>query len=394
MQLPDPANTTLLFIHNKYLKTGGEDSVVFNEINLLRKHGYSVWLKEFGNENFQSTNPIKKILAGFNFFFNLSAFFSVYRLIKKHKIQVLHTHNFFYTASPAVFWAGKLAGAKTVMTIHNYRLFCLNALFYREGGTCMDCVNSRSFRPGIHHACFKASPTFSAILAASLQFHRKAGTWVHKVDRFIVLNPFTKELLQGIGVNEEKITVKSNFIADTAYADYRNRNNTYLYAGRIEEEKGIRHMMEAFQQSGRKLLIAGDGNMVPYVKENTSENIQYIGQQTPEQIAILFQQCKGFIFPSLLTEGMPMTLIEAFAAGAVSIAAASVNTSSMISDGVDGFLYEGSNASSLNRAIGRLEELDLSALQILSGNARKKYENHYHESIHLTTIHHIYTNED
>lgn len=394
MQLPEPANTTLLFIHNKYLKTGGEDSVVANEINLLRKHGYTVWLKEFGNEHFQSNNPIKTLLAGCNFFFNLSAFFSVYRLIKKHKINVLHTHNFFYTASPAVFWAGKLAGAKTVMTVHNYRLFCLNALFYREGGICMDCVNSRSFTPGIRHACFKASPALSAILAASLQFHRKAGTWLHQVDRFIVLNPFTKELLQGIGVTENKITVKSNFIVDTAYAGYQHRNNTYLYAGRIEEEKGIRHMIEAFKQSGRKLLIAGDGNMVPYVKENTSDTIQYIGQQPPEQIAILLQQCKGFIFPSLLTEGMPMTLIEAFAAGALSIAAASVNTSSMISDGVDGFLYEGGNAASLNLAIGRLEELDLSALQTLSGNARKKYETHYHESIHLATIRSIYTNQD
>lgn len=394
MQLPEPVNTTLLFVHNKYLKTGGEDSVVFNEISLLRKHGYTVWLKEFGNENFQSANPVKTFLAGCSFFFNLSAFFSVYRLIKKYKIKVLHTHNFFYTASPAVFWAGKLAGAKTVMTIHNYRLFCLNALFYRDGGTCMDCVNSRTFTPGIRHACFKASSTQSAILAASLRFHRKAGTWIHKVDRFVVLNPFTKELLQGIGVNEGKITVKSNFIADTAYADYQNRNNTYLYAGRIEEEKGIRHVMEAFQQSGRKLFIAGDGTMVPYVKENTSETIQYIGQQTPEQIAILFQQCKGFIFPSLLTEGMPMTLIEAFAAGVISIAAASVNTSSMISDGADGFLYEGGSASSLNRAIGRLEELDMSSLHTLSGNARKKYETHYHESIHLATIRNIYTNQD
>lgn len=391
MQVPEPVNTTLLFIHNKYLKTGGEDSVVFNEISLLRKQGYTVWLKEFGNENFQSGNPVKTFLAGCNFFFNLSAFFSVYRLIKKHKIQVLHVHNFFYTASPAVFWAGKLAGAKTVLTLHNYRLFCLNALFFRAGGTCMECVTSRTFKPGIRHACFKTSSPLSAILAASLQVHRKTGTWANKVDRFIVLNPFAKELLQGIGVNEGKITVKSNFIADTPYADYQNRNNTYLYAGRIEEEKGIRHVIEAFKHSGRKLIIAGDGNMVPYVKENISGTIRYIGQQTPDQVAVLFRQCRGFIFSSLLTEGMPMTLIEAFASGALPIAAASVTTERMIADGTDGFLYEAGNPVSLNTAIGRLEILDLTSLQTRSLNARKKYETLYHQSIHLATIREIYT---
>jgi len=254
----------------------------------------------------------------------------------------------------------------------------------------MECVTNKSFKPGITNKCFKSSSLYSRILALSTIFHRKIGTWTYSINSFIVLNPFMKELLIGIGVNELKITIKPNFIADSHYNNYDNRNDYYLYAGRLQEEKGIRHVIKAFQHSGKKLIIAGEGDMVPFIKENLGKNITYLGRQTQSQLATLLLKCKGLIFASFLIEGMPMTIIEAHAAGAIPIVGSSVNTERMIIDGEDGFLYNCGDHNSLNQQIMLLEGHELAHLNKISFNARKKYETYYHEMSHITSIEKIY----
>ena len=327
-------------LHNEYLKLGGEDTVVANEMNILQKEGYTVFYRAYNNRIYDQGNRISRLISGFNFFFNISAFFSIYRFIKKHRIDVVHVHNLFYTLSPSVFWAAKLAGARTIMTIHNYRLFCLNGVFFRNGGNCMDCVTQKSFRSGIRYKCFKSSSLFSRVLASATVLHRRAGTWKNKVDCFIALNPLMKELLVGIGIEELKICIKPNFVTDRESKNYDERGDFYLFAARLQEDKGVRHVVEAFNKSGKKLIIAGEGELVPFIKANADPNIQYIGQQSREQMTFLLQKCRGFIFASVVPEGMPMTIIEAQSVGAIPIVGKSVNTKRMISDGDDGFLYE------------------------------------------------------
>ncbi|NKQ94721.1 glycosyltransferase, partial len=139
-----------------------------------------------------------------------------YFFVRRHRIAVVHVHNFFYTASPAVFWAAKAAGAKTVMTMHNYRLFCLNALFFREGKHCMICVQEGRFKQGIEHRCFKSSTLFSWALAGSINFHKWLGTWHHRVDRFIVINPLMQQLLSGMNIPTNKVLFKPNFLPGQA----------------------------------------------------------------------------------------------------------------------------------------------------------------------------------
>ncbi|SJZ73751.1 glycosyltransferase family 4 protein [Sediminibacterium ginsengisoli] len=380
----------VLFIHNKYLYQGGEDSVVFNEMDLLKKAGVRVFYKEYNNHTFSKKNLFALPAAGLRFFFNISSFFSVYRFIRRNQVNTVHVHNFFYNASPSVFWAAKLAGAVTVFSVHNYRLFCLNALFFRAGGNCMDCVNNKSFKPGIRHKCFKSSSLLSRILAGATMLHRNIGTWRNKVDHFLVLNPLMKSLLVQTGVNEEKIHVKPNFLSWHGYTDYSRREDFYLYIGRLDEVKGIRHVFETFRSSGKKLVIAGEGELVSYIRSGLSENIEYLGQQTKEEIVSLLQRCRAFIFSSLLLEGMPMTIIEAQAAGAITIAGSSPTTESMISDAANGFLYEAGNQASLAAAISRLEELQPETLNRISANAYSTYMNRYHENGHLATLRQVY----
>jgi len=133
-------------IHNTYLQKGGEDSIVEQELNCLREEGYTVSILFLIIVPTHSAIPSNC--------FNLSAFIKVYQLVKKKSIDLVHVHNFYYKASPAVFWAAKLAGAKTIFTLHNYRMFCLNGLLYYQNQPCMICHQQQSFTPGVERKMF------------------------------------------------------------------------------------------------------------------------------------------------------------------------------------------------------------------------------------------------
>lgn len=378
-QAAEIQNPIILFIHNTYLQKGGEDSVVQNELSVLRKHGYTVYYKEFDNRSFQK-KTWRSLFLPLNLFFNISAFFTIYFLVKKKHIRVVHVHNFFYTASPAVFWAAKAAGAKTLFTLHNYRLFCLNGIFFRAGAVCFDCHTAGNFKKGVQEKCFKSSGLFSKALAWSTTLHRKTRTWKNKVDRFVVINPFMQQLLIETGIDPEKIIFKPNVLAEyhqKKINSYQERKDFYLYVGRLNTEKGIRHLVEAFKQSGKKLVIVGDGELAGFVKENLTDNISYLGALPKTEVSLLYDTCKALVFSSLWIEGMPMTIIEAQCAGTIVVAAESVNTKTMIQPGINGFLYEAGNMNSLIQVIDIFESKNKDELNRLSENARNYFLENY-----------------
>lgn len=382
----------ILFVHNLYLQKGGEDTVVQHEINMLRQHGYTVYYKAYSNQ------LLKNKFASFLFaplflFFNPFSFIEIFLLVKRKKIKVVHVHNFFYTASPSVFWAAKLAGTKTIFTLHNYRLFCLNGIFFRNGHICLDCHTNKHFKKGIEEKCFKSSRLSSYALAKATFFHRTTGTWTKKVDKFVVINPYQSALLNDIGIENDKIIYKPNIISQGLYAtktDYSQRGDYYLYVGRLSKEKGIEHLIEAFKGSNKKLVVVGNGELANFVLENKTTNIEYRGALNQEEIFHLYANCKALIFPSLWLEGMPMTIIEAQSTGTIAIAAGSDNTARMIENGETGYLYEAGNIHSLLAVINIFEAQNPDELNRLSDNVYRQYLDQYAEQNYLDAAKQLY----
>lgn len=387
MQLSNPS---VLILHNTYLYSGGEETVVAAEIESLKANGYTVYYKEYNNANFKHFN-FKTFLAPFNTIFNIFSFFEIIYFIRIHKIKIIHAHNIFYTASPSIFWAAKLAGAKTVITIHNYRLFCLSANFFRNKKNCFECIDKKSFKPGLQNKCFKNSMLASFTLALSIRLSDLIGIWKNKVDHYIVLNEFAKQLLINKGIDPKKIVLKSNFLPAFNFKEVNQiRDNFYLFAGRITEEKGIRHLINTFTMTNKQLTIAGNGDLIHIINNKASKNIQYIGLQSKEQIQSLLLKCKALIFPSIWIESMPMTLIEAQTMGTIPIVAASINTNNMIEHGIDGFLYDATKPNALMEAILHFESLSSTELHTISNNAQNKSLKLYGEIAHIKKIKEIY----
>lgn len=392
------AKPSILLIHNRYLHKGGEDTVVTQELSYLHSAGYTVFPLYFDNQ----AAGIKSVFQyPFQLFFNLSAFYKVYRLVKKHHIQMVHVHNFYYRASPSIFWAAKAAGANTLLTLHNYRLFCLNGFMYYDNQPCTRCYDEKSFSAGIQRKCFKDSGIFSRILAASYGFHKKLQTFSKKIDRFVVINPLQEQFLLNSGISKEKIFAKPNFLLgfpDTAPIPFASRADFYLYVGRLSEEKGIRDLVEAFLENGKPLIIVGDGPLAAWVQEQIQEiatakgqsNIEYLAAVPRESLAQLYQSCAALILPSRWFEGQPMTVIEAQSHGTIVIAADSDNMRGMIRHEEDGYLYAINPVNQLNEVISIFEARSRETKDALSKAAYGRFQRSYTINQHINALKLLY----
>lgn len=381
---------SILLVHNTYLQKGGEDSIVAQEIQCLLDEQYPAQVLYFNN----SSNNLGGILSyPFQLFFNLSAFIRVFRLVKKHGIEIVHVHNFYYKASPAVFWAAKMAGAKTLFTVHNYRLFCLNGLLFYNNNPCNICHQEQNFTAGIARKCFKSSTFFSRALAWSNYFHKSIESFSKKIDRFIVINPLQEQMLLDIGIESYKIKYKPNFLSGFKQATpalFETRQAFYLYVGRLSEEKGIKDLVAAFKENGKALQIVGDGPLADWVIAACDENISYSKAMPRASLLEYYANCAALILPSRWYEGQPMTVIEAQSTGAIVIAAYSENMSHMIADEENGFLYTIAPSYELNQVISKFEGLSIATKEMISQAAYQKFKLTYSLESHQAAIKQLY----
>src|ERR671913_2235921 len=88
---------------------------------------------------------------------NTSASRELGALIRRERPHVVHFHNTLPLVSPAGYYAARAEGVPVIQTLHNYRLLCPVALFFRDGGVCEDCMGKAVPWPGVVHRCYRGS---------------------------------------------------------------------------------------------------------------------------------------------------------------------------------------------------------------------------------------------
>ncbi|GAB4017697.1 hypothetical protein GCM10028808_49850 [Spirosoma migulaei] len=236
----------VLLIHNFYQQAGGEDTVFQQEAAMLRENGVDVETLTFTNENFEGTF-LNKFGSATRSLYNTDSGNRAGQVIDRFRPDVVHIHNLFYTATAAVIRAAKQRSVPVVMTLHNYRLVCISGLLMREGKIpCETCLTQLVPLAGIRHACFRHSHLQSAQLSLITMLHKLTGIW-RRVDRFVVLTEFARQkiLTSSLALSPTQVVVKPNFVPDAGYAEPGQRQDQFLFIGRLSPEKGIRVLLEA-----------------------------------------------------------------------------------------------------------------------------------------------------
>jgi glycosyltransferase involved in cell wall biosynthesis len=184
-----------------------------------------------------------------------------------------------------------------------------------------------------------------------------------KVNYLIVnSNAIKKVFVDTRSVSTDKIYVIYNCV--DICCNIEKKINDYLtigYIGRIENEKGIYYLLDAFnklykEKCNVKLLLVGDGN-IEEIKEMIHEyGIEEYVTLTgfyEGNIEDMLNIIDIFVFPSLW-EGFPYSILEAMGAGKIIISTNVGGIPEAIKDGVNGFLVPPADSEQLYNAIKRI----------------------------------------
>jgi glycosyltransferase involved in cell wall biosynthesis len=367
----------ILVAHNFYKLAGGEDQCVAAEVAMLGAHGHRVTQYSLSND---ATNDMGRLALAGRTIWSRPAFAEMRRLIRERRPQVVHFHNTLPLISPAAYYAARAEGVAVVQTLHNFRLVCVNALLFRDGKPCEDCLGKPVPWRGVAHNCYRDSRAASAAVAAMIAAHRLLGTWRNAVDAYIALSEFSRRKFIEGGLPAHKIAVKPNF-AYPEPSPGRGDGGYAVYVGRLSAEKGIETLLNAWRSLGNvvPLKIAGDGPLVNAVQEAVAQNgaIQWMRRISNADVYDLIGAAAFLVLPSQCYEGaLPRVVIEAFAKGTPVIVPRLGAMGEIVDDYQNGICFIPGNPEDLATKVRCLFS-DASALKRMRRGARETFDQNF-----------------
>lgn len=365
----------VLIVHNYYQIPGGEDTVVSNEKALLEEHGHEVILYTRHNSELKTFSKIQKLRLPFSTIFNVRTYREIKRIIKSENIEIVHVHNTLNLISPSVYYAATACKVPVVQTIHNFRLLCPGATFFRDGQICEDCV-TKELICAIKHKCYRNSRLQTLVCVVSTRIHRAIG--IYGKLNYICLTEFNREKILGLKqIQSQKVFVKPNFVkVSDKVVPYDKRKKQFIYVGRLDELKGVDFLLKTWKEfvaDDYKLIICGIGPLEDwckeYVQKHHMHNVELKGFVENSLARKMIGESKALILPTRWYEGFPMTIVESYGVGTAVIGTDLGNTGSLIESGKSGLKFSKDSKQQLLEALQEIK----SSYAGLSDEFREKY---------------------
>jgi glycosyltransferase involved in cell wall biosynthesis len=270
----------ILFLHNRYRTTGGEERAVADLLWLVREH-----LGEEAELLTRDSASIGRARAAAGLLGGGLAPQQVADAVRRTGARVVHAHNL----NPSLGWralaAARAAGARTVLHLHNYRLVCAVGTCFTRGADCTRC-HGRDTLPGVRHNC-RGTGTEAAVYGAALALWQRR--LVEHADAVIVPSAFALQRLRS----------------------------------RLAPEKGVDTAIAACAAAGLPLVIAGDGPRRAALETRArGTRTTFVGRVGAPELAALRARAGLAIVPSRSAETFGLAAAEAMAAGLPVVASA------------------------------------------------------------------------
>lgn len=289
-------------------------------------------IKDINGIHVESAPTINiKGLRGFIFF--ISATFKLWCLIKKNHVDLVHAH-FLLPPGLIAVMAGFFTGKQVAVTVHGSDIFILAS---------------------------------NPILRILMKFVLKRTDYIATVnetiaDRILELN------LMGV---KDKIQVTPNAVDinkfnphnPTSFAQELNLSpskSTILFVGNLVHQKGLKYLLKAKKllKSHAELIIVGDGSLRTELQEMVNDQkikaVIFVGERL--DVNLILPAADLFVLPSI-SEGLPMSLLEAFASGLPVVATAVGGIPDLVTPDV-GILVKPRDPVSLAKAMDQILQDD------------------------------------
>jgi glycosyltransferase involved in cell wall biosynthesis len=304
--------------------------------------------------------------------------------------DVVHLHNTWFALSPAVIAEFAARGRALVMTLHNYRLMCVDGSLWRDNAICRECVG-RSPLPGVVHGCYRDSRTLSTVAAATIVSARRHHVW-DGVHTFIAPTDTVRNAHVDAGIDPQRIVVKPHFLTDLgARTDPPSKSRTIVFAGRLAPTKGVERLLAAWRAAAPdlgdlELLIVGDGPLREQLERDAPRGVRFAGVRPLDETREHIKHARAFAFASEWLEPFGLVLLEAMAAGTPIVGTDTGSTADIVGDA--GRLAPTGSTSALAAVLRATT--DDAAVDALGAAARARYVERYTPEVNRPQLEAIY----
>jgi glycosyltransferase involved in cell wall biosynthesis len=358
----------ILFLHNRYRTTGGEERAVEDLMWLVREH-----LHEDAELLSRDSATIGRAAAAAGLLGGGLEPERVAAAVRHTGARVVHAHN----VNPSLGWralaAARSAGARTILHLHNYRLVCAVGTCFTGGADCTRC-HGRNTVPGVRRNC-RGTGREAAVYGAALALWQRR--LVAEADAVVVPSAFAHQRLQELGAPLIRpVHVVGHVVREVAAGSTADGGRHALVVSRLAPEKGVDVAIAACAAAGLPLVVAGDGPQRAALEARAAgTGTRFVGRVDAAELARLRAQAALALVPSRAAETFGLAAAEAMAAG-VPVAGSAVGALPELC-GTDGLVAPGDAAALALAArarfrdaaageAGRLRVLRLAAPQAVS----------------------------
>ncbi len=403
----------ILIIHRNFFVDGGDSNYAIKLANLLKSKGHQVSIftiadkrnlkndfkvyeipnvfSKSKNTRISELNLFSKIKYGINSIFSIGAYYSLKKLLKKEKFDLIHLQSIHHIITPSILISIKKAEIPVVWTLHDYKLVCPSSNYFTKGSICEKC-NGGKYYHSLFNRCKRNSIWGSFIIMVSA-YLEKIMKLYNTINLFITPSNFLRQKLIQNGFPENKVINIPNYIDKVKLVDSKNDKEEFiLYYGNLSKEKGVDVLLKVVSKlSTIPFLFIGDGPLYNNVLEASKKNsnITLIEFLDKTQLFEKIKNSKFVVIPSQWYENFPFTVLEPISLGKTVIASEIGGIPEIIKNDFNGLLV--SNPASLEEWVTKINDLfyDKNKIQLLESNAIESVKQ-YSIKNHITIINNLY----
>jgi len=394
---------TLLSINNYFYRRGGAEAVFLSQNEMLCNQGWTIvpfamkhpsnfetpYVQYFVDEiEFgQNYGILQKLSMASKVIYSLEARKKLERCIKDTSPDITHLHNIYHHLSPSILSSLKKHNIPIVMTLHDLKIACPAYKMLTHDGVCERC-RAGSVLPLIQHKCVKGSAVLSALIALESTVHKVLKLY-NKVDRFIVPSKFYLEKFVAWGWDRDKFVYIPNCIDVERFEVNVEPGKSFVYFGRLSEEKGIMTLLEAVKVANVALDIIGEGEMYDQAKSYAQKHhlhVTFHGFQSGEALYSIIRQARAVVLPSEWYENAPISILEAYALGKPIIGADIGGIPEMVKEGETGALFPSGNSKVLSQVLLAFQAMPEEQLCVMGKAARTWVESSFSTSCYRQSL--------
>ena len=135
---------------------------------------------------------------------------------------------------------------------------------------------------------------------------------------------------------------------------FPRKGDFFLVAGALVPYKRVEIAIQAFNQNGRRLIVAGGGPEQSRLQKLAAGNIEFRGHVTDDELRDLYAGCRALVFPG--EEDFGIIPLEAMASGKPVIAFGRGGALETVIDNVTGIFFPDQTPAALTAALDRFEK--------------------------------------